>query len=158
MKFICINNDSATLLNTIVTIISIICTVLSGIFAYRAKKIKKSLSDRMAAFDLVSYSNELHSLYKKVSWSILTTISNKGGPNNSLLEELNSKLDDFIRYESNIPYVIRIGLNTNINYVSSNMWKIVEGTASPEEIDKWKSRLKEVVGKLMEITKNMKIG
>lgn len=80
---------NATGLNSILTVLSIGCALFSGHCTAKTKKIKKQVYKKLDAFDLVTYSREIHSLNLDISSKIKTANSNKGGRNNKLIEGLN---------------------------------------------------------------------
>ena len=156
MKYICINGFSSTAWNTTVTIISIICTFFSGIFALRTSKIKNSIINRFNAFDIATYSGDFHVLYVKIMSSIITSKSNKGGQYNGLIDELNAKLADFNKFEVKIPINNRRGLRANVDSVLSKNLSIYEGFADDKGVESWKERLKVIDRDLIEISEKMK--
>lgn len=141
--------------NTIVTLVSIGCVLFSAFFTYRTSRIKKQVYKKIDAFDLISFSRELHLLNLDISSKIRTTSSNKAGRNNKLIDDLNKKLVDFNKYENKLPKEAQLGVRTNVDYVLNNIGKIYEATANEEDINRWKSRLQEIDRKLIEITDKM---
>lgn len=152
---ICLFDINATGLNSILTFVSLVFMVGSGLFTLRAAKIKRQVYKKADAFDLVSFSREYHLLNLEISSKIRTPSSNKGGRNNKLIEDLNKKLVDFNNYENKLPTESRLGVRTNVDYVLTNIGKIYEATADNEEIGRWKSRLQDIDRKLIEITDKM---
>lgn len=146
---------NATGINTIVTIVSIVCAVLSGIFTIRTSKIKRQVYTKIDAFDLISFYREFHSIYLEISNKIRTPDSNKGGRYNKQIEKLNTILRDFNRYESKLPEEHRKAIKTNIDTVLENTGKLWDATAKEDDIKRCKSRLDEIDRKLIEITDKM---
>lgn len=146
---------NATGLNTILTAISIICTLISGHCTFRAKKIKRQVFAKLNTYDLAIYSRELHKLNMEVSSKIRTPNSNKAGSNNKKLAELNKILVDFNIMEKALPEEYQKGIRNNVDYVLEHFMKINEGTAQEDEINRWKKRLQDIDKKLIEITDKM---
>lgn len=153
---ICLFDINATGLNSILTFLSLVFMVGSGLFTLRAAKIKKQVHKKLDAFDLVTFSNEFHVLNVEISSKIRTPNSNKGGRHNKLIEDLNKKLVEFNNYEKKLPIESQMGVRTNVDYVLTNIAKIYEATADQDDINKWKSRMQEIDRKLIEITDKMK--
>jgi len=90
-------------INTTVTVISIICTILTGIWAKRTKIIKNELQQKLNSYELVSYKDRLHDLYIKLTKAIRQEDWNKGGKSNEILTSLEEKLRDFNQFNQKIP-------------------------------------------------------
>lgn len=147
---------SATKINTIVTLISIICTIATIFLTIKTWHYKKQVHKKLDAFDLVTFSSEFHILNVEISSKIRTPSSNKGSHHNKLIEELNKKLVDFNNYEKKLPIESQMGVRTNVDYVLNNIGRIYEATADQDYINRWKSRMQEIDRKLIEITNKMK--
>lgn len=146
---------NVTRTNTVVTIISIACTIITILLTIKTWHYKKQVHKKLDAFDLVIFSNEFHILNVEISSKIRTANSNKGGRNNKLINDLNKKLVDFNNYEKKLPIESQMGVRVNVDYVLTNIDKIYEATADQGEITRWKSRLQEIDRKLIEITDKM---
>lgn len=146
---------NATGMNTIVTLVSIGCVLLSVFFTYRTSRIKKQVYKKIDAFDLVTFSREFHSIYIDFSNKIRTPESNKGGYHNKLIERLNASLREFNVYENKVPEEYRKAIKSNINMVLENTGKLWDATADSFLINSIKSRLDDIDRKLIEITDKM---
>jgi len=58
---------SATTVNSILTVISILCTIASAIFAHRAKEIKRDVFKKLDTIDLIPMVNKFGSGYARLS-------------------------------------------------------------------------------------------
>lgn len=61
------NTMSGTTINSVLTIISILCTIFSGIYAKRAKKIKESVYNKLDTIDLLQLVEKFGKDYKNLS-------------------------------------------------------------------------------------------
>lgn len=80
---------NVTRTNTVVTIISIACTIITILLTIKTWHYKNQVHKKLDAFDLVTFSREFHLLNLEISSKIRTPSSNKGGRNNKLIDDLN---------------------------------------------------------------------
>lgn len=120
-------NISATQINTIVTIVSIICTIFTAIWAYRTKTIKNELLEKLNSFEIVSYKDRLHKLYLDLSSKIRLKNWNQGGKNNDLLTNLDKELRDFNQFKGKIPSEKQESLKTTINSALQHLDSVCQG-------------------------------
>ncbi len=73
----CLNIMTETTINSILTSISIICTIVSGIAAYRTKKIKEAVHKKLDTIDLIAFAEQFNRDYKKISNKVIS--KNIGG-------------------------------------------------------------------------------
>ena len=73
----CLNIMTETTINSILTSISIICTIVSGIAANRTKKIKEAVHKKLDTIDLIAFAEQFNRDYKKISNKVIS--KNIGG-------------------------------------------------------------------------------
>jgi hypothetical protein len=123
----CLNCISAattiTKIDIIVTVISIICTILTWSWAKSTKKIKDELQEKLNSYELVSYKDQLHKLYLQLSKTIRQQNWNTGGKNNDLLSSLENELRDFNKFNKKIPIdkqtSIKETIDSALNHIDS---------------------------------------
>lgn len=119
-------------INTTVTVISIICTFLTGIWAKRTKKIKNELQQKLNSYELVSYKDRLHDLYIKLTKIIRqNTIRqkewNKGGKSNEILLSLEENLRDFNKFNKKMPVDKQDNIKVKIASALSRLDSVYKG-------------------------------
>ena len=114
-------------INTTVTVISIICAVLTGFWAKRTKIIKNELQQKLNSYELVSYKDRLHDLYIKLTKAIRQGDWNKGGKSNEILSNLEENLRDFNKFNNKIPDDKQDSIKTKITSALSHLDSIFKG-------------------------------
>lgn len=114
-------------INTTVTVISVICTFLTGIWAKRTKKIKNELQQKLNSYELVSYKDRLHDLYIKYAKAIRQDDWNKGGKGNEILLNLEENLRDFNKFNKKIPTDKQNNIKAKITSALSHLDSIFKG-------------------------------
>lgn len=118
---------NSTGLNSILTVFSIICTICTGIFAYRAKKIKDDLLEKQNSFKLVSYKDRIHKQYLDFSAKAKMKDWNQGGKSNELLTNLDTELRNFNQFGGKISLKEQKELKSNINKALNEIDSLING-------------------------------
>lgn len=127
MTMFSLNNLSATQVDTFVTIVSIICTIFTAIWAYRTKRIKNELLEKLNSFELVSYKDRLHDMYIDLSTKSKLNNWNLGGNNNDLLLNIEKQLRNFNQFNGKIEANKQETLKTTIASALEHLDSVFKG-------------------------------
>ena len=91
---------TVTVIDIIVTVISIILTLLNGHFLYKTSRHKAEIFKRLKGFELLPYASRFHSVFSEISKKSRLENWNQAGKNGKLVGELNTLLVDFSKMQS----------------------------------------------------------
>lgn len=91
---------TVTVIDIIVTLISIILTLLNGCFLYKTSRHKAEIFNRLKGFELLPYASRFHSVFSEISRKSRLDNWNQAGKNGKLVGDLNTLLVDFNQIQS----------------------------------------------------------
>lgn len=74
MQLSCLNTMSETTVNSILTFISIVCTLGSGYFAWRTKEIKKAIHKKLDTIDLIPFVESFEKTYLRLADTVRSRV------------------------------------------------------------------------------------
>ena len=112
---------SATVLNTIVTIISIILTWLNGCFLYKTSRHKAEVFKKLKGLELLPYASRFHNIYSEISNKSRLETWNQAGRDSKLIGELNDVLVDYSQVQAAVSednlYVLKAEIDSAYNLI-----------------------------------------
>lgn len=74
MQLSCLNTMSETTVNSILTFISIVCTLCSGYFGWRTKEIKKAIHKKLDTIDLIPFVESFEKTYLRLADTVRSRV------------------------------------------------------------------------------------
>lgn len=145
----------ATNINSILTGASIILTILNFIWYCSTKKIRDQFLDKLNGFELISYIERFNTIYLETAKKIRAKDWNKAGKNNNLIDDLESVLRNFNKYEYKIQKDIRETIKTKVVDTLKSLTPFREGTANENEKGMLLSKLDSIDEALMKIREDL---
>lgn len=118
---------TVTVIDIIVTLISIILTLLNGYFLYRTGRHKAEIFKRLKGFELLPYASHFHSVFSKISRKSRLDNWNQAGKNGKLVGELNTLLVDFNQIQSAVSEANKESLKAKVAMAYSKIGIFAEG-------------------------------
>lgn len=145
----------ATNINSILTGASIILTILNFIWYCSTKKIRDQFLDKLNGFELISYIERFNTIYLETAKKTRAKDWNKAGKNNNLIDDLESVLRNFNKYEYKIQKDIRETIKTKVVDTLKSLTPFREGTANENEKGMLLSKLDSIDEALMKIREDL---
>ena len=132
---------SATVINTIVTIISIVLTLLNGLFLYKTRRHEAEVFKKLKGLELLPYASRFHDIFSEISKKARLETWNQAGRNSKLIGELNDVLVDYSKIQAAVSDANIDDLKTKIesayniidsfseghDYAKKNMLELLKG-------------------------------
>lgn len=146
----------ATNINSILTVISIVLTILNFIWYWNTKRIRDGFLDKLNGYELISYIERFNTIYLETAKKIRAKDWNKAGKNNNLIDDLESVLRNFNKYEYKIQQNVREGIKTKVLDILKSLTPFREGIANETDKGLLLSELDSIDESLMKIREDLK--
>ena len=144
-----------TNINSILTGVSIILTILNFIWYRNTKRIRDRILDKLNGYELISYIERFNSIYLETAKKIRAKDWNKAGKNNNLIDDIESVLRNFNKYEYKIQKDIRENIKTEVLDTLKSLTPFRDGTANEYQKGSLLTKLDSIDESLMKIREDL---